>query len=163
MRKVLVITGSVGSGKTTVSKKLNEKIENSKVINLNEISKDFKIEYDKESQTYDFDLEKCLSFVEKQIKKEKDKTLIIESHFSHLIKSNFIDLCVILKRDQKKLIDEYKKRSYPKKKCDENILCENMDLFFLEAKENGIEKIIVVENENLEKTIEKILKKLFKF
>ena len=157
------MTGSVGSGKTTVSKKLNEKIENSKVISLNEISKDFKIEYDEKSQTYDFDLEKCLSFVEKQIKKEKDKTLIIESHFSHLIKPNFIDLCVILKRDQKKLIDEYKKRNYSKKKCDENILCENMDLFFLEAKENGIEKIIVVENENLEKTIEKILKKLFKF
>ena len=82
----------------------------------------------------------------------------MKSHFSHLIKPNFIDLCVILKRDQKKLIDEYKKRNYSKKKYDENILCENMDLFFLEAKENEIKNIIIIENENLEKTIEKILK-----
>ena len=156
MRKVIVISGSVGSGKTSISRELNEKIKNSKLINLNEISEDFKINYDEKSQTYDFDLEKCLSFVEKQIKKEKNKILIIESHFSHLIKPNFIDLCIILKREQKKLLEEYKKRNYPKEKCDENILCENMDLFFLEAKENEIKNIIIVENGYLEKTLENI-------
>ena len=60
---IIAISGSVGSGKTTIAKTLSEKLDY-KLINLNELAKEYKIEDVQKLQTFDFDLDKLLDDLE---------------------------------------------------------------------------------------------------
>ena len=159
--KVIVICGSVGSGKTEISKRVSKNFENSKVFHLNDFTKNYSIGFDEKLNTYDFDLDKCLSEFEKKHlrKKENDyDVLIIESHFSHFLNPKFVDLYIILNRDLKDLKKEYLKREYSKEKIKQNLECESFNIVFIEAKELKIsdKKIKLIRNKNLEKTIKKV-------
>ena len=85
---IIAISGSVGSGKTTIAKTLSEKLDY-KLINLNELAKNYKIQDVKELQTFDFNLDKLLEDLELKLKnKEFGKNIILEGHFSHFINPN---------------------------------------------------------------------------
>lgn len=173
---IIVISGSVGSGKTTISNYLAKKL-NFKLINLNEFAKNFKIEDVKELQTFDFDIGKLILNIEKKIKiwKKNNENIIIESHFAHDINPNLVDKLIIISRPLNLLKKEYIKREYNDIKIKENLEVESFNLCFYEAIENGygenfdlFNKDEIKENLNIKlfennSTLEKICKDIEDF
>ncbi len=164
---IIVISGSVGSGKTSISNLLSEKM-NFEVVHLNDIAKDFKLNDVDSLQTFDFDLNKLLEKVEFDINiaRKSNKNLILESHFSHFINSNLIDVCFIVGRDLKDLKREYDIRGYNDIKQADNLEVEGFNLCFYEAIEQGYEEekqVFLIDNdEDLIDVCDKIKRKLRK-
>jgi len=126
--KVIVLSGTPGTGKTTISNEIS-KLINVKVITLNEIaiSKKFTLSYDKQRETLIIDEGKIISYLKGQIialNKEGIEFLIIESHFSDIVPDNFIDYAIILRCDPDILRERLEKRGYKKEKIIENIQSE---------------------------------------
>ena len=154
---IIILSGTPGCGKTSISKLLLKKLKNYKLIHLNDMAEKYFL-----NSKGNFNLDKLLFDLEKNLN-PKDN-LIIEGHFSHFINPILIKYCFVLNRCQKNLIEEYKKRKYDKKKIDENLLCENMNIIFYEAIENGFvenENLFLIENNlNVEKVVDKIYKEI---
>lgn len=141
---IIAISGSVGVGKTTISKEIS-KLLNYEVIELNLIAEKFKLENVSELQTFDFDVEKCLNFIEKEYNK---KDVILEGHFAHLLNPEFVDILIIINRDLKELFNEYKRRGYNELKIQQNLEVESLNVCFYEAEEEGYKEnqFIVIDN-----------------
>lgn len=160
----IAISGSVGVGKTTISKFLSKKM-NFDVIHLNEIAINFKIQDISHLQTFDFDVDKCLTFVEEKYKHSNN--LIFEGHFSHLLSPEFVDFIIIINRDLKDLKAEYLKRKYNEQKIKDNLECESFNVCFYEAEEEGFseKQFIVIENIDeldLDEIVTEIYRKIMK-
>jgi len=142
--KVLIITGSVGTGKSTLAKKITDKSK-FKHINLNNVIKSMNLfeSYDKKRNCVLVDVKKLNKFLIKLIKSSKEN-LIIDSHLSHYLPSKYVDLCIVTKCNLKILEKRLKKRKYSKDKIRENLDCEIFDVCLNEAKENK-HKILVVD------------------
>jgi len=126
--KLVIISGTPGTGKTTVSNKISELME-VKVITLNElaISEGLIHDFDKKRETNIVDIDKLVSHVLKlieELKKKGIKSLIIESHFSDIIPNSMINYAIVLRCEPDVLRDRLEKRGYNKNKIAENIQAE---------------------------------------
>ena len=141
----IAISGSVGVGKTALATKLSEKLK-FEVVHLNEIAQKFKLSDIKELQTFDFDVQKCIDYIEDKYKLKDN--IIFEGHFAHLLHPKFIDFIVIINRDLKELHQEYINREYNTQKITDNLEVESLNVCFYEAEEEGYEEdqFIVIEN-----------------
>lgn len=135
---IIAISGSVGSGKTTISKQLATKL-NFEIIHLNELAQNYKLEQIEELDTFDFDLDKLLDDLEEKllILRNQKKDIILEGHFAHFINPEFVDFLFIINRDLVELKQEYKTRKYNKQKIEDNLEVESFNLCFYEALEEG--------------------------
>ena len=171
--KTIIVTGSVGTGKTTLAKKLSKKL-NYEYIDVNEVIKENKLdrEYDKKRKCYVVDIKKLNKALIKSINQYKEsikneinkikkskikktnktnsikklkkiKGIIIDSHLSHYLPKKYVDLCIVTKCDLKELQKRLKKKKYDKEKIRENLDCEIFDVCLNEAREAG-HKIIVI-------------------
>jgi adenylate kinase len=126
--KIIILSGTPGTGKTSVSNKIS-KIINAKLLSLNEIaiSEKFTVGYDEERDTYIINNKKLVRYIKnqiKEVKKENYEFLIIESHFSDIIPNKLIDYAIVLRCDPDVLFDRLKTRGYKSKKINENIQAE---------------------------------------
>jgi adenylate kinase len=138
--KVMLVTGTPGTGKTTVAKRLAKKYK-AEHINVNKIIKDNKLResYDCIRKSYVVDIKKLNNVLMKiiaQAKREKT-SIIIDSHLSHYLPAKYVDVCYVIKTSLKKLKNRLQKRRYPKSKIQENMQCEIFDICLMEAKEAG--------------------------
>ncbi len=157
---IIAISGSVGSGKTTIAKTLSEKL-NYKLINLNELAQKYKIEDIKELQTFDFDLDKLLDDLELKLKnKEFGTDVILEGHFAHFINPEHINKLIIIGRDLKQLKQAYIERGYNEQKIKDNLEVESFNLCFYESIDEGYKEgkqvFLVENNDTIQDTIDKI-------
>ncbi|MDD5649556.1 MAG: AAA family ATPase [Candidatus Nanoarchaeia archaeon] len=130
--KIIAVSGSVGTGKTTIAKKLAKSL-NANYINITEFVKKNKLgKYNKKYDAYDVDI-KILNKALIKIIKNTKKNLVIDGHLSHFIPKKYIDLCIICKCDIKKLKKRLEKRGYSKAKIRENLDVEIFDIPLLEA------------------------------
>ncbi len=152
--KTIIITGSPGTGKTKLAKKL-AKDKGYEYINVAKLVKQGKLydKYDKKRRTYVVDTEKLNKFLieiiktykknNKNIKTNKKnkskpiKGIIIDSHMSYYLPKKYIDLCIVTKCELKQLKQRLQKRKYNKAKIRENLDCEIFDICLTEAKEKG--------------------------
>lgn len=168
---IITITGTPGTGKTYIAKKLAGK--NFEYFDLNKYIKEQKIfdDYDKKDKTYDVDVKKLkkINYLFKEnlgmknkktsqdIKKYNNKKIkfpelkgillneegiIIDSHLSQYINS---DLCIVVKSDIKKIRERLEKRNYNTKKIEDNIQSEIFDICLEEAKKEH-DNIVILEN-----------------
>ncbi|MHA1438504.1 MAG: adenylate kinase family protein [Promethearchaeota archaeon] len=127
--RIIVISGTPGTGKTSVSKKLLDFI-NAEMLSLNELAimKRFVIKYDTKRDTYVIDSKKLISYIINKIEKlktqEDTKFLLIEGHFSDLIPSEYIDYVFVFRCNPYILKERLEKRKYKKNKIIENIQAE---------------------------------------
>ena len=140
--KIICVSGSVGSGKTNLSKKLAkslnfEYIDVTKEIKKNKLSEGF----DKEKDCLIMDEKKLIRFLVEKIK--KGKNLVIDSIFAHLVPKKYVDLCIITTCDISELKKRLKKRKYYSKKIKDNLEVEIFDSFVIEAKEKKHNLLIV--------------------
>ena len=161
-RKIIVVTGTPGVGKSTVSSKLSE-ILRAEHINLSEFvkSRDIPKSYDKERETWIVDEEDVKKELLKHIEKVKAETIIVEGHFAvHTLPQEKICKVLVLRRDPRELKDILEKRGYSRKKVKENVASEILDVCLVEAIEKcGQEKIceIDVTSKDVDKVVEEAL------
>ncbi|PIZ52188.1 kinase [Candidatus Woesearchaeota archaeon CG_4_10_14_0_2_um_filter_33_13] len=133
--KIIAISGTPGTGKSTLTKYLVKKLKYDH-FDLHNHYKDVSKRYDRSGKCYDIDIKKFEILVKKKIKETKDG-LIIDTHISHKLNSKLIDLCIVLTcSDLKKLEKRLKKRKYSKKKIRENLDSEIFQVCLIEAQEN---------------------------
>ncbi len=148
--KTIIVTGSVGTGKTTLSKKLSEKL-GFPVLDVNKFIKDKKLSsgYDRKKKSYIVDTNKLNKEIIKEInkvKKKHPKGVIIDSHLSHHLPPKYVDLCIVTKCNLKTLKKRLKKKKYSKTKIRENLDCEIFDICYNEALEKK-HKIKIIETD----------------
>ena len=126
--KILIVSGTPGTGKTTVSQNLLNNFK-AKVISLNElaISEKLIINYDVERETSVINEKKLIRYIIKLIERYNKldlEILIIESHFSDIVPGQYIDFIIILRCDPDELYVRLKERGYKKEKIRENVQSE---------------------------------------
>ncbi len=170
--KVIAVTGTPSTGKTTLSKELAKKL-NFQYIDVNETIKKYKLSegYDKKRKTKIVDVKKLnralireINNFKNTIKKNSIKRIsptkfnkiksiknkkikrgvIIDSHLSHYLSKKYVDLCIVTKCDLNVLKKRLKKKKYNKAKIRENLDAEIFDICLNEAKE-GRYKVIVLD------------------
>ena len=123
------LTGTPGTGKTSVSRfLLKHKIE---ILDLNRliIKKNLIIDYDKKRKTNIVDIIKLNKYFDNYL--IKNNLLIIEGHLSHLL--NCIDIVIILRCSPIELKKRLLKRKWNKNKINENIESEILDIILCES------------------------------
>ena len=164
------LTGTPGTGKTSVSNFL-EKKRHWKVIHLNDLIKDEHLyaEIDEKRNTVIADMEIIREYLIKIIDEEKNKVehgkkravVILESHLVHYI----ADTVIVLRTYPSELNIRLKARSYSEAKINENIEAEALDVILIEAFEwcnkifeiNTTGKTIEEVGQDIEKIIDTIL------
>lgn len=143
---IIIVSGTPGTGKTTFAKKL-AKEKNYKYLDVKELIEKNNLSdgFDKERDTMIIDIEKLNKFLIEIIKKEKD--LVIDSHMSHYLPKEYVDLCYITKCPLPELKKRLEKRGYSKEKVRENLDAEIFDTCRIEALEAG-HNVEVVETNN---------------
>ena len=161
--KIIIVTGTPGTGKTLLSRKLASKL-NFHYIDANRMIRKYKLSegYDKKRNTKIVDatkLNKTLIMEISNFKKDKKtKGIIIDSHLSHYLPKKYADLCIVTKSSLKTLEERLKKRKYTKSKIRENLDAEIFDVCLNEAKEKGHNMLVFDTTEGI--SISKICNKI---
>lgn len=137
MAEVIIVTGSVGSGKTTISKALAKKLKFTYLDVNTLISKNPSVVsgYDKKRETKEIDTDKLNAVLLKII--NKGKNLVIDSHLSHYLPAKQVDLCIVCTCDLSILKKRLEKRKYSPLKIKENLEADAFDICLVEAVEAG--------------------------
>lgn len=124
---IIALTGTPGTGKTTVAKLLAKSMK-ARIIDIKKESMLTKHSYDKKRKSKEIDTELLQKAIDKKI--SASKTVIIEGHLSHFLKS---DIIIILRTDPGILEKRLKKRRWSKEKIIENIEAEILDVITIES------------------------------
>ncbi len=122
----VAISGTPATGKTSVAKIAGEKL-GWKVIELNRLAHEKKLYsgYDEKRQSHIVDMER----IQEEIGRKKGN-LIIESHYAHEIKCDFV---VVLRANPDEIRKRASEKSWRKEKTEENVLAEIMEVCKQEA------------------------------
>ena len=135
--KVIIISGTPGTGKTRLAKKLAEKIK-FKYVDVAKLIKEKNISegYDKKRKCDVVEIKRLNKELVKVIYESKCKGLIIDSHLSHYLAKKYVDLCIITKCELKELKKRLMAKRYSRGKIKENLDSEIFDVCLNEAAEN---------------------------
>lgn len=158
---VIALTGTPGTGKSKVARMLKKK--GFAIIDLNRVIRMRKLysRYDKKRKTYVANMKKSEKFLRMELKsgKHKNKTIIVDSHLSHLLPANLIDIVIVLRCDPEELEKRLKKKGWNAEKIRENAEAEIIGLIEYEArKKHG--KVFAIDSTKLkpEQVAEKVIR-----
>jgi broad-specificity NMP kinase len=138
--KIIVVTGTPGTGKTTFSKKLALSL-GFHYLDVNTLIKPYNL-----AESFDSDLNCSIvdeSLLENAIRCEialnlsSSLGLVIDSHLSHYLSSDFVDLCIVISIPINLLKSRLESRGYSSRKIRENLDSEIFDLCYVESLELG--------------------------
>lgn len=139
----ILITGTPGTGKTTICNLIQQKLEDQFEIthlNISEIIKQHKLyqEFDEEFDTWLFDENLLLDWFEENILSEQNKRKInlIDFHSCSIFPQDWIDQVYVITSNTESLFDRLQARKYSAKKINENMECEIMQVVLEEATEH---------------------------
>jgi len=135
MKKAIIVSGSVGAGKTTFAKNLAGKL-NAKYVSINDVVDKYKISksYDKKRKSKIVEVDKLNKILVGLINKSRKK-LVIDGHLSHYLPKRYVERCYIVKCELKELEKRLEKRGYSNANVRENLDAEIFDVCLEEAKE----------------------------
>ena len=129
MKKIIVISGVPGTGKTVVARIVAKKM-NANLIEINKlIGKEIKFTRDRKRKTRVVDMIDVQDSVSHHL--DSKKLNIIEGHYAHLLNA---DKVIVLRTSPAVLLKRLKLRKWPRKKIHENLECELIDEITQEAR-----------------------------
>jgi len=148
MKKAIIVSGTPGTGKTTIAKKISKE-RGYDYLDINEIIKEngLKEGFDKKRNSIIVDVKKLNKILIKLIENSK-KTLVIDGHLSHYLPKKYVKTCFITKCDLKTLKKRLEKRKYSEAKIRENLDAEIFDICRIEALEKG-HKVKIIDTTKL--------------
>jgi len=149
---VILITGTPGTGKTTVSKTLSERLS-IPLVAVNDLvdEKHLYHGHDPEKGYKEVDMEGLSHELKLLLKNSGEDGLIIEGHLAHFSDdSDLIECLVVLRTRPDILKKRLHKRDWPEAKVNENIEAEALDICTFEAVEIHGKKVNEVDTTNLE-------------
>ena len=164
--KVIVVTGTPGTGKTTLSKSLAQRLnflylDANKFILKNKLSQG----YDKKRKTKIVDVGKLnkalineISLLKINKKNKISSGIIIDSHLSHYLPKKYVDLCIVTKCSIKELNKRLKKKKFHTEKIKENIEAEIFDICYNEALQRKHDILVVDTSASRKILTQKVLK-----
>lgn len=151
-RKVILLTGVPGVGKTTIAALLSERLKGVHV-NLSELAlaEGLLTGYDSIRETSIVDLERTTTRLMEIIQEGRDP-LVIEGHFSQdVVSPERVSNVFVLRRAPWRLKDELESRGYNPEKVKENVEAELLDVCLVEAIEAyGKEKVCELDTTDVE-------------
>ncbi|CAJ0576599.1 unnamed protein product, partial [Mesorhabditis spiculigera] len=150
-RPNVLITGSPGTGKTTLASQLAERL-GFDLISVGDEVKNHHLysEYDEEYQSHVLDEEKLLDHIEGRLDSESGGT-VVEYHGCDFFPERWFDFVIVLRCDNTLLYDRLAARGYPDRKIRENIECEIFGSLLQEAQESyPEERIHALKSESIE-------------
>ena len=151
---IITLTGTPGTGKTSVSEKLAEKgfevIHLTEYLEENDIGEDIKGEREV----------RVNQMVEELETEEFKEDTVIEGHLAHHFSA---DICVVLRCQPDKLEKRLSKRNYTDRKVEENIESEKIDIVLSEAVQKQ-ETVIEIDttDKTVGETVEELIEKVEK-
>lgn len=145
-KKAIIVSGTPGTGKTTLSKELVKRFD-LEYIDVNEIIKSEKLSdgFDEKRNCDIIDTEK-LNEILVELILNSNKQLIIDSHLSHYLPKKYVKLCIITKCGLGELKKRLVKRGYDGDKVRENLDSDIFDVCLIDAQEFG-HNVYVVETD----------------
>lgn len=135
-KKVVIVTGTPGTGKSTLAQALARKLGYER-LDLHNHYKTISTGYNKKKQAYDLNKKKFITLVRKKLFSAK-KGLIVDSHISHLLPPKLVDLCIVLSCSNLKVLQRrLQLRKYSPQKIRENLDAEIFQICLIEAREQG--------------------------
>ncbi len=160
-RKTILVTGTPGVGKTTVSQKLTSKLD-ATYISITDFVKKKKLltGIDENRQTLIADTEKVAKRLQ-EILDKSEGSIIIEGHYVvHVVPKKEVNRVFVLRRDPIELKSVLEKRGYIEKKLWENLTAEILDVCLWDALSAcGDDKVceIDVTGKSVEAVVEEIM------
>lgn len=134
MKRILVLTGTPGVGKSTVSEQLASMLPGQH-INVSDIvaAEQLVCGTDKARKTQIADISRVSSRIA-EMTEENEGYLIIDGHFaSDLVEAKNLFMAFVLRRDPVELQSILRKRGYDTHKVSENVACEILDICLVDA------------------------------
>lgn len=134
MRRVLVLTGTPGVGKTSIAGLLAQRL-GGVVISLSELVKRGRLSagFDKRRETLIADRERVAAHVESAIA-QAEGYVVVEGHFaSDVVARKDAFRVFVLRRDPDELRTALVKRGYKERKVAENVAAEILDVCLFDA------------------------------
>ena len=135
---IIGLTGTPGTGKTTIARFLEEK--DVRIVYIKELaeSHDFIESYDETRKSSIIDVDAVDKYLNSSF--SSDEQVIIESHLAHLL--SIVDQVMVLRCHPQTLRNRLLKRNWTWQKIRENLEAEMLDVILCEAvDEHGIKKV----------------------
>lgn len=137
--RVILVCGTPGTGKSIASKLIKSILENVTCmsVSVKAFEWDLTIAYDFERDTHIIDFEKLSEKlreeVEKLLRSEDNKIIVIETPYPCILPDEIVDLVIVLKCPVNVLLERLERREWPKIKIEENIESERLNVVLEEA------------------------------
>ncbi len=159
MGKAIVITGTPGTGKTSVAKRVAEilkapHIDLSKLV----IDEQLYVDYDEERASFIIDEEKVIEKLKELL--NKNNLVIIDSHYGEIVPREYVDKVIVLRTDPEILEERLKKKGWWWEKIRENIEAEILSICTINAiNVFGEEKVYEVDtsSKDIEETVREVV------
>lgn len=159
--RIISVTGTPGTGKSTFSKKLSEEL-NLKLVDLNEFIDQEKI-FEVDSEGTKLVSSEELQNAFEKILEQNDKDLVIDGLLSHLLSPEQVTHVVVLRTKPQNLRYRLSERDFTEKKVEENVEAEAIGVVTAEAvEEHGVKSVFEIDNTEMgpEETVETFKKAL---